>query len=115
MRSRIDDAEMRGNILRHGNRYGVATQGISANFAVPTGAPHVLILNPGASTNRNVTLPASPKKGDWFTIGNGGSGTSVLTLQDSAAAALTPATTIAINKLATVVWDGTKWWPASYA
>ena len=109
-RSRLDDAEVRGSIFRHANRFGVATSAIAANFAVPVGAPHIQVINSGASVNRNVTLPASPKKGDFFIIINGGSGTSVLTVQDSAAGALSPACTPAVSEIAFVFWDGTKWW-----
>jgi hypothetical protein len=115
MRSRVDDAEIRGSVVRQANRFGVSTQAIAGNYAIPAGAPHIQEVNPGASTNRNVTLPASPKKGDWFLILNTGSGTSVLTIQDSAAAALTPARTIAINVAVLVWWNGTAWKAGSYA
>lgn len=110
MRSRVDDAEMRGNILRHGNRWGVSVIAIGANYVIPPGAPHFQVINSGASTNRAVNLPANPRKGDFFFIVNGGSGTSVLTIQDSAGAALSPPSTPTVSEIAMVFFDGTKWW-----
>lgn len=115
MRSRVDDAEIRGSVMRQANRMGISTQAITGNYAIPAGAPHIQELSSGASTNRNVTLPAAPKKGDWFIILNTGSGTSVLTIQDSAAGALTPARTIGINVSVLVWWNGTTWKAGSYA
>lgn len=109
MRSRLDDAEMRGNILRQANRWGVASQAIAATYPIPSGALHVQVLNCG-TTGRSVTLPASPKRGDFFFIVNAGTGTSVLTVQDSAGTGLTPTCTPTISEIAFVVWDGTKWW-----
>lgn len=109
MRSRIDDAEVRGAILRHANRFGVTQFAFATTIAIPAGAPHVQVLNRGTSSG-NVTLPASPKKGDFFYIINAGTGTSVLTIQDSAGTALSPACTPAISEIAFVVYDGTKWW-----
>lgn len=109
MRSRVDDAEMRGNILRHANRFGVSSIAIAATYAIPSGAPHIQVIDP-TSTNRTVTLPATPKKGDFFIIINKGTGTAVLTVQDSAGTALSPACTPTISEIAWVFWDGSKWW-----
>jgi hypothetical protein len=115
MRSRVDDAEIRGSTMRQANKMGISSQSISGNYAIPPGAPHVQEINSGASTNRNVTLPANPKKGDWFILLNTGSGTSVLTIQDSAAGALVPARTLAINVAVLVWWNGTAWKAGSYS
>lgn len=108
MRSRVDDAEMRGNILRHANRYGVLTQTLGATFAVPPGAPHVLVLDANGVA-RNVTLPANPRKGDFFYISNSAAGAFALTIQDSAAGALVPAASVAQGATMFVVWSGTSW------
>ena len=108
MRSRLDDAEMRGNILRHANRYGVLNQTLGATFAVPPGAPHCLVLDANGVA-RNVTLPANPRKGDFFYISNPAAGAFALTIQDSAAAALVPALSVAQGGTAFVFWSGTSW------
>lgn len=105
MRSRIDDAEIRGAILRHANRFGVSLQTLTGTYSIPSGAPHVQMLVTGGSA-RTVKLPASPKKGDWFLIVNLAAAADVITVQDSAAAALTPACTPTQNEAALVIYSG---------
>ncbi len=103
MRSRIDDADMRGNILRHANRFGVSFQTLAGTYAVPSGSPHVQALDPGGAA-RNVTLPASPKIGDWFLIMNMADAAEIITVQTSAGVGLTPACTPTQNETAFVVY-----------
>jgi hypothetical protein len=96
---------MRGNIFRHANRFGILNQTLAGTFAIPPGAPHILMLDTGGVA-RNVTLPASPRKGDFFYFFNTSAGAFALTLQDSTGAALSPAATVAQNGFMMVVWDG---------
>lgn len=103
MRSRIDDAELRGNILRHANRFGVSNQTLTGTYAIPAGSPHVQALDPGGGA-RNVTLPASPKVGDWFLIINTADAAEIITVQNSAGVGLTPAITPTQSESALVVY-----------
>ena len=92
-------------LLLAGNRWGVVNQTLTATFAVPVDAPHVLALDPGGAS-RNVTLPASPQIGDWFVIINTADAAEVITVQDSAGAGLTPAITPTQNEIAYVYFVG---------
>ena len=112
MRSRVDDAELRGCIERQANRVGMLVQTLGGTFAVPPGAPHMLVLDANGAA-RNVTLPANPRKGDYFYIFNPAAGAFALTIQDSSGAALSPAVTVAQGKAIWVVYiDATKGWKA---
>jgi hypothetical protein len=109
-RMNLEGADVNDCLLRNGNRYGVMNQSITANFAIGPNAPHVIVLTPDAA--RNVTLPANPQKGDYFFILNTSAGAFALTIQDSAAGALSPAVSIAQGKSAMIVATGTPAVPA---
>jgi hypothetical protein len=106
----LEGADVNDCLLRNGNRYGVMTQSITANFAIGPNAPHVIVLSPDAA--RNVTLPANPQKGDYFFILNTSAGAFALTIQDSAAGALSPAVSVAQGKSVMIVCTGTPTVPA---
>jgi len=108
MRSRVDDAEMRGCMIRHANRFGISTQTLGGTYAVPPGSPHILMLDTGGVA-RNVTMPANPRKGEFYYVFNTSAGAFALTLQDSAGGAMVPAASVAQNGMMMVVWSGTAW------
>lgn len=108
MRSNIDGAILQDNLLLGENRFGVATQTLTGTYAIPPGSEHIQVLDANGVA-RNVTLPASPQKGDWFLVYNPAAGLFALTLQDSAGAALSPAVTVAQAKAVMVFWTGTAW------
>jgi hypothetical protein len=89
---------------------GVEIVTITANFAIAPNSPHVIVITPDAA--RNITLPATPQRGDYFYILNTAGGAFTLTIQDSAAGALSPAVTIAQGKSCLVVATGTPAVPA---
>lgn len=103
MRSRIEGTEVINNVIRNQNRFGVSVQTLAATYAIPSGAPHVQALDPGGAA-RNVTLPASPRAGDWFLIINAADAAEVITVQTSAAAALVPPITPTQSESALVVY-----------
>lgn len=104
-RSNIDGAVVADCLVLNGNRFGLLRQTLTATFAIPPDAPHLLILDANGVA-RNVTLPASPQVGDWFEIYNSAAAAFSLTLQNSAAAAVTPAVVIAQSKAARVIYTG---------
>lgn len=109
-RMNLEGADINDCLQRNGNRLGVMVQTITANFAIGPNAPHVIVLAPDAA--RNVTLPALPQRGDFFYIMNTSAGAFALTIQDSAAGALSPAVSIAQSKSAMIVCTGTPTVPA---
>ena len=102
-RGLIEAAEIRDALVNVGNRFGVLNLTLGADFVIPTDAPHILALDPGGAA-RNVRLPASPQVGDWFLIVNTADAAEVITVQTSAGAGLTPATTPAQSESAFVVY-----------
>lgn len=104
-RSRTTGSRMEDNLLLSRNQLGVAVQTLTGNLSIPTGSPHVLFLDPGGAA-RNVLLPASPRKGDWFLIHNIADAAEVITVQTSAGGALTPTITPAQSEAALLVYSG---------
>ncbi len=104
-RSNIEGAVIFDCVMLNGNRQGLLVQVLTATFAIPPDAPHTLILDANGVA-RNVTLPANPARGDWFEIFNVAAGAFALTIQNSAAAAVTPAVVIAQSKSAKLVYTG---------
>lgn len=109
-RMNVEGADINDCLLRNGNRMGMLVQSITANFAIPANAPHVIVLTPDAA--RNVTLPANPQRGDFFYIMNTSAGAFALTIQDSAGGALSPAVSVAQSKSTMVIATGTPSAPA---
>lgn len=103
MRINLEDGTVTGQKWLRGNRYGVSFQTLTGTTSVPTNAPHVLAWDPGGA-GRTVKLPASPAIGDWFYIMNMADAAEVITVQDSAAVALTPATTPTQSETAFVIY-----------
>jgi hypothetical protein len=108
MRSNIDGSEIINAILKGGNRLGVAVHTLAAAHVLGADAPHVQFLDPGGSA-RNVDLPASPQKGDFFLIFNTADAAEVITVRDNAGAGLTPAITPTQSECALVVYNGSAW------
>lgn len=107
-RMNLEGAEIYDCTIKQGNRMGLATvPDNAAGIVLGAGTPHVIICAPAAA--RNMRLPANPQRGDYFLVLNMSAGAFALTLQDSAGAAITPATAVAQSKGAWVVYDGTKW------
>jgi hypothetical protein len=111
MRSNIEGAILADNVLLNGNRWGAASITITATYAIPPDAPHVMFIS--AAAPQNVTLPASPQLGDFFFIFSTGAG--ALAVQNSAGGALVPPLSVATNTAAMVVWNGTLWKKGSFA
>lgn len=103
MRSNIEGANLIQTLLNRGNRLGLLVQTLTGTTDIPADAPHVLALDPGGSA-RTVKLPANPKKGDWFLLINTADAAEVITVQDSAAAALTPACTPTQSESALIIY-----------
>jgi hypothetical protein len=108
MRSNIEGSIIAEALLLNGNRFGVSAQTLTGTTAIPPDAPHVLAWDPGGGA-REVNLPASPQTGDWFFIINTADAAEVITLEDSASAALTPACTFTQNEVCFVVYTGAGW------
>lgn len=95
-------------LLRGGNRLGVNVQTLGATLQIGENGPHVHFLDPGGAA-RDVELPASPQKGDFYLIFNTADALEVITVKDSAGGALTPAITPTQSECAVVVYSGTAW------
>lgn len=108
MRSQLEGADVSNCLMMEGNRFGAVAYTLAATFAIPANSPSVLFLDPGGA-GRNVTLPASPKLGQWYRIYNTADAAEVLTIQDSAGGALTPAITPTQSEMAFVIWNGSAW------
>jgi hypothetical protein len=108
MRSEIDGTKIMNTILLNGNRLGANSQTLGAGLALAADAPHLQFLDPGGSA-RNVDLPASPQRGDFFIIVNMADAAEVITVRTSAGAGLTPALTPTQSETAVVFYDGTNW------
>lgn len=105
MRLNLEGASIFNMLLGGANRFQVANVTLSGTYALAAGAGPVIIMDPGGSA-RNVTLPASPKLGDFFIIINSAGSALVLTIQDSAGAGLTPACTPTQNEIAIIIYCG---------
>jgi hypothetical protein len=105
MRINLEGARISDMISMSRNRLGVGVVTLTGTFAIGPGSPHVLALDAGGSA-RNVTLPANPRVGDWFYIINTTGSALVLTIQDSAGGALTPACTPTQNEMAFLIYLG---------
>lgn len=103
MRPNLEAARITKSMLLHGNRFGVSFQTLTGTTTIPPDSPHILAWDPGGA-GRTVKLPASPTPGDWFLIMNMADAAEVITVQDSAAAALTPACTPTQSESAFVVY-----------
>lgn len=108
MRSNIEGAILSDNTILNGNRIGMLVQTLGGTFAIPPDAPHVLALDPGGA-GREVNLPASPQKGDFFIVINTADAAEVITIEDSASVALVPPLTPTQNETAVVFYTGTAW------
>ena len=107
-RMNVEGAELYDCIIKKGNRFGTAVLTLTGTTAIAADGPQVLFLDPGGSA-RNVTLWASPQRGDWVLIVNTADAAEVITVQTSAAGALTPAITPTQSESALVIYDGTAW------
>ena len=90
-------------LIKSGNRFGVLNLTLTGTYSVAADGPHILALDPGGA-GRTVKLWASPQVGDWVLIINTADAAEVITVQDSAAAALTPACTPTQNESAFIVY-----------
>jgi len=108
MRSNLDAAVIADCLMLNGNRLGTSIQTLTGTTAIPPDAPHVLAWDPGGGA-REVNLPASPQSGDFYIIVNTADAAEVITLEDSASAALTPACTFTQNEVCFVVYTGAAW------
>ena len=113
MRVRIDQGtEFEGHIsYLQGTANTAAAVGVvlAAAYSMPENSPPINVFDPDGA-GRNLLLPANPREGQMHIIINSAGGAETLTLQDSGGNALSPATTIAQNKRALVVFVGGKWW-----
>lgn len=107
-RVNIEGAEVYDSLLRTGNRLGVNIQTLGGAISLGKDAPHIQVLDANGAA-RNVNLPPSPQKGDFYLVLNPAAGAFALTLQDSAGVALSPAVTVAQAKAVLVFWTGTAW------
>lgn len=113
MRNRIDQGtEFEGLIsYLQGTANAAAATGVTlaAAYQMPDNSPPINVFDPGGA-GRNLELPANPREGQMHIIINAADAAETLTLQDSGGVALSPASTIAQNKRALVVFVGGKWW-----
>lgn len=92
---------LQGNVL-------IAT--LAATFQMPDDSPVINVFNPNVAA-RNVELPANPREGQMHIIINSGTNVAdVITLLTDAGVALAPASTLAQNKRALVVFANGLWW-----
>jgi hypothetical protein len=107
-RMNIEGADLQDCNIKKGNRFGIAVLTLTATTALAADGPQVLFLDPGGAA-RNVTLWASPQRGDWVLIFNAADAAEVLTIQTSAGTGLTPAITPTQSEAAFLVYNGTTW------
>lgn len=103
MRSNMEGMRVRDALLTGSNRFGVLELTLTGTTLIPADAPHILALDPGGAA-RTVKLPASPRKGDWFYLINTADAAEVITVQDSAGNALTPACTPTQSESALLIY-----------
>lgn len=113
MRTRVDlGTPMEGLITYlQATANAAAATGITlaGTYQMPDDSPPINVFDPGGA-GRNLELPANPREGQMHIIINAADAAETITLQDSAGNALAPASTIAQNKRALVVFVGGKWW-----
>jgi hypothetical protein len=103
MRSNIEGCIFSDSTILSGNRMGVLEQTLTGTLQLTADLPHVLALDPGGSA-RTVKMPATPQKGDWYWLINTADAAEIITVQDSAGVALTPACTPTQNESAFLVY-----------
>lgn len=103
MRVDIDGARMQNAVLMNGNRLGMLELTLTGTTTIPDDAPHVLALDPGGGA-RTVKMPANPQKGDWYWLINTADAAEIITVQDNAGVALSPACTPTQNESAFLVY-----------
>jgi hypothetical protein len=103
MRSNIEGVLLSDSTFLSGNRMGVLEQTLTGTLQLTADLPHVLALDPGGA-NRTVKMPASPQKGDWYWLINTADAAEIITVQDSAAAALVPPCTPTQNESSLLVY-----------
>lgn len=108
MRNNLEGAIIADCLIKSGNRFGINVETLAATKAIAADGPQVHFLDPGGAA-RDVTLWASPQRGDWVLIFNTADAAEVITVKDSAAAGLTPAITPTQSEAALIVWNGTAW------
>lgn len=103
MRNNIEGAVLADNLIKSGNRFGMVNLTLTGTTQLQADGPHIYALDPGGAA-RTVKLWASPQIGDWVLIINTADAAEIITVQDSAAAALTPACTPTQNESAFIVY-----------
>lgn len=110
MRARLDGTRMYRTMFESKNRFALLEKTLTGTETLQDGIPHLLALDPGGA-GRTVKLPAGPVSGDFLIIINTADAAEVLTIQDSAGVALTPACTPTQNEIAFVFYvDATLGW-----
>jgi hypothetical protein len=113
MRTRVDQGTPVEGLITYlqGTANATAATGVTlaAAYSMPAESPPINVFDPGGAA-RNLLLPPSPREGQMHIIINAADAAETITLQDSAGNALSPASTIAQNKRALVVFVGGKWW-----
>lgn len=108
MRANLEEITIEGCLLKNANRLGVDVRTLTGTTTLLADGAHVLVYDPGGA-GRTVKLWASPQEGDFVILHNSADAAEVITVQDSAAAALTPACTPTQSETAFIVYAGAAW------
>src|SRR5688572_9139517 len=109
MRLNLEDLVAANVLFLNRNRLGIVTQTLTGTTALSEKMGQILFLDPGGGA-REVNLPAvANSKGLWFILVNTADAAEVITVEDAASAALTPAITLTQNEIALFFCNGVSW------
>lgn len=90
-------------------RLGIVTQTLTGTTALDADMGQILFLDPGGGAREVNLPPVADSKGLWFILVNTADAAEVITVEDSASAALTPAITLTQNEIAMLFCNGVSW------